>query len=162
MLAYPFMKRVTSWPQAVLGLAFAWGGLMGWAAIFGALAAPAFLIYASAIAWTIGYDTIYALQDIRDDAIAGVRSTARLFGDNVRLGVGVMFAGAVALAEGAVLTAHVHWIAQVGVVAFAAHLVWQIGAIKPDDKDRALKLFRANRDAGLLLFAGLAAAALVA
>ena len=90
VLAYPFMKRVTSWPQAVLGLAFAWGGLMGWAAVFGALAAPAFLVYAAAIFWTIGYDTIYALQDIREDAIAGVRSTARLFGDHVRIGVGAI------------------------------------------------------------------------
>jgi 4-hydroxybenzoate polyprenyltransferase len=159
--AYPFMKRITSWPQAVLGLAFAWGGLMGWACVFGRLDAPALLVYASAILWTIGYDTIYALQDIRDDAIVGVRSTARLFGDNVRIGVGVMYAGAVACAEAAVLTAHVHWVAQIGVAAFAAHLAWQVSAIAPD-KDRALRLFRANRDAGLLLFAGLAAAALVA
>jgi 4-hydroxybenzoate polyprenyltransferase len=160
--AYPFMKRITSWPQAVLGLAFAWGGLMGWAAVFGALALPAVLVYASAIVWTIGYDTIYALQDIRDDAIAGVRSTARLFGDNVRAGVAFMYALAVALAEAAVLTSHVHWIAQAGVVAFAAHLAWQVSAIRADDKHRALKLFRANRDAGLLLFAGLAAAGFAA
>ncbi|MDE2364375.1 MAG: 4-hydroxybenzoate octaprenyltransferase [Hyphomicrobiales bacterium] len=160
VLAYPFMKRITSWPQAVLGLAFAWGALMGWAAVFGSLAPPAFLLYGSAILWTIGYDTIYALQDIRDDAIAGVRSTARLFGDNVRVGVGAMYAGAAALAEAAVLAAHVHWSAQVGVIAFAAHLAWQVSAIRQDDKACALKLFRANRDAGFLLFAGLAAAAL--
>ena len=162
VLAYPFMKRVTSWPQAVLGLAFAWGGLMGWACIFGRLDAPAVLVYASAIFWTIGYDTIYALQDIRDDAIAGVRSTARLFGDNVRFGVGAMYAIAVLLAEGAVLTSHVHWIAQAGVIAFAAHLAWQVATIRADDKTRALTLFRANRDAGLLLFAGFAATALAA
>ena len=159
--AYPFMQRITSWPQAVLGLAFAWGGLVGWAAVFGSLALPAFLVYASAIAWTIGYDTIYALQDIRDDAIAGVRSTARLFGDNVRTGVAIMYAIAVALAEAAVLSAHVHWISQAGVAAFAAHLAWQASAVRQHDRHAALKLFRANRDAGLLLFAGLAAAALV-
>mgnify|MGYP000884920553 CR=1 FL=1 len=161
VLAYPFMKRVTSWPQAVLGLAFAWGGLMGWAAAFGSLSAPAFLVYAAAIVWTIGYDTIYALQDIRDDAIAGVRSTARLFGDHVRAAVGAMYAAAVALSAAAVHVAGVSPIAYAGVAAFAAHLAWQVATIEPGDKDRALKLFRSNRDAGLLLFAGYLAAALV-
>ncbi len=162
VLAYPFMKRVTSWPQAVLGLAFGWGGLMGWAAIFGAIALPAVLVYASAILWTIGYDTIYALQDIKDDSIAGVRSTARLFGDHVRIAVGALYAGAAALAESAVLTAHVPAWAQLGVAAFAAHLAWQVVSICPDDKIRALRLFRSNRDAGLLLFAGFLAAAIAA
>lgn len=162
VLAYPFMKRVTSWPQAVLGLAFGWGGLMGWAAIFGAIALPAVLVYASAILWTIGYDTIYALQDIKDDSIAGVRSTARLFGDHVRIAVGALYASAVALAESAVLTAHVPAWAQLGVGAFAAHLAWQVMSIRPDDKIRALRLFRSNRDAGLLLFAGFLAAAFAA
>ncbi|MFV0280633.1 MAG: 4-hydroxybenzoate octaprenyltransferase [Rhodoblastus sp.] len=162
VLAYPFMKRVTSWPQAVLGLAFAWGGLMGWAAVFGALAPPALLVYAAAIVWTIGYDTIYALQDIRDDAIAGVRSTARLFGDHVRAAVGLMYALSVAFSALAVYLAGVSPIAYVGVAAFAAHLAWQVAKIAPGDKDRALGLFRANRDAGLLLFAGYLAAAFAA
>ena len=157
--AYPFMKRITSWPQAVLGLAFAWGGLMGWAAIFGSLALPALLVYAAAIFWTIGYDTIYALQDIRDDAIAGVRSTARLFGEHVRGAVGLMYAVATMLSALAVHLAGVSPLAYAGVVAFAAHCAWQVLRIDPDDKDRALKLFRANRDAGLLLFAGYLAAA---
>lgn len=161
VLAYPFMKRVTSWPQAVLGLAFAWGGLMGWAAVFGALALPAFLVYAAAIFWTIGYDTIYALQDIRDDAIAGVRSTARLFGASVRPAVGLMYALSVALAAAAVFASGVSPIAYAGVAAYAAHLAWQVASIAPGDKDRALRLFRSNRDAGLLLFAGLLAAALL-
>ena len=159
VIAYPFMKRITSWPQAVLGLAFAWGGLMGWAAIFGSLALPALLVYAAAIFWTIGYDTIYALQDIRDDAIAGVRSTARLFGEHVRGAVGLMYAVATMLSALAVHLAGVSPLAYAGVVAFAAHCAWQVLRIDPDDKDRALKLFRANRDAGLLLFAGYLAAA---
>ncbi len=161
VLAYPFMKRVTSWPQAALGLAFAWGGLMGWAAIFGSLAAPAFLVYAAAIFWTIGYDTIYALQDIRDDAIAGVRSTARLFGDHVKAAVGLMYAAAVGLSALAVHLAGVSPLAYAGVAAFATHLAWQTATIDPQDKDRALLLFRSNRNAGLLLFAGYLAAALV-
>ena len=88
---YPFAKRFTSWPQAVLGLAFAWGGLIGWIAITGHLQAPALLLYAAAIAWTIGYDTIYAVQDQRDDPAAGVLSTARLFESRVKLGVGLFF-----------------------------------------------------------------------
>ena len=89
---YPMMKRVTSWPQAALGLAFSWGALMGWSATFASLALAPILLYASAFAWTIGYDTIYALQDARDDAIVGIRSTARLFGSRVKLGVGVFYA----------------------------------------------------------------------
>jgi 4-hydroxybenzoate polyprenyltransferase len=153
---YPFMKRITSWPQAVLGLAFAWGGLMGWAAIMGSLAWPAFLIYAAAILWTMGYDTIYALQDIRDDSIIGVRSTARLFGASVRPAIGLLFVGAVMLAEAALLTAKLGVLAQLGLLAFATHLVWQVQTVDPGDQQRPLMLFRSNRDAGLLLFAGIA------
>ncbi|MBV8850380.1 MAG: 4-hydroxybenzoate octaprenyltransferase [Methylobacteriaceae bacterium] len=162
VVIYPFMKRTTSWPQAALGLAFAWGGLMGWAAIMGSLAWPAFLIYAAAILWTIGYDTIYALQDIRDDSIIGVRSTARLFGASVRPAVAMLFAGAILLTEAALLTARVGPLAQLGLLAFAAHLMWQVRAIDPDDQRKALLLFRSNRDAGLLLFAGIALDGLVA
>jgi 4-hydroxybenzoate polyprenyltransferase len=153
---YPFMKRITSWPQAVLGLAFAWGGLMGWAGIMGSLAWPAFLIYAAAILWTMGYDTIYALQDIRDDSIIGVRSTARLFGASVRPAVALLFAGAVVFAEASLLTAKVGLLAQLGLLAFAAHLLWQVRTVDAKDQKRALMLFRSNRDAGLLLFAGIA------
>jgi 4-hydroxybenzoate polyprenyltransferase len=162
VVVYPYMKRITSWPQAVLGLAFAWGGLMGWAAIMGSLAAPAFLIYGAAILWTMGYDTIYALQDIRDDSIIGVRSTARLFGARVRLAVGLFFFGAVILAAAALITARVGLLSQIGLLAFAAHLGWQVWAIDPDDQRKALMLFRSNRDAGLLLFAGIALDGVVA
>ncbi len=154
--AYPFMKRITFWPQAVLGLAFAYGGLMGWACAMGSLSLPAVLIYGAAIAWTIAYDTIYALQDARDDAIVGVRSTARLFAGRVRLGVSLFYAGAVALAAWAVMLVGGGMAAWLGVAAFAAHLIWQVRMIDPASPPRALMLFRSNRDAGLILFAGLA------
>lgn len=153
---YPFAKRFTFWPQAVLGLAFAWGGLMGWAAAFGSLAAPAYFIYASAIFWTIGYDTIYALQDARDDAIVGVRSTARLFGDNVRLGVGVFYALAAAAAAAAITLVGGGLFAYAGLAGFVAHMAWQLAVVRVGDPPLALKLFRSNRDAGLILFAGVA------
>ena len=154
--AYPFMKRITFWPQAVLGLAFAYGGLMGWAAAFGSLALPAFAIYACAILWTIGYDTIYALQDARDDAIAGVRSTARLFAANVRSGVSLFYLMAVLAGALAVHAAGGHILAWAGLCGFSLHLSWQIRSIDPEDPARALMLFRSNRNAGLILFAGLA------
>lgn len=159
--AYPFAKRVTSWPQLVLGFAFAWGGLVGWSAQTGALAPPALLIYAAAIAWTIGYDTIYALQDARDDPAAGIKSTARLFGTHVRLAVGLLYVAAVLLAEAALAAGGVAGapLAQLGVAGFALHLGWQVAALAPADPARALRLFRANRDAGLILFAGFALAA---
>ncbi len=154
--AYPFMKRITFWPQAVLGLAFAYGGLMGWAAAMGSLAWPAVLIYASAIAWTIAYDTIYALQDARDDAIVGVRSTARLFATHVRRGVSVFYAASVLLAAAAVMLVGGGLWAWAGIAAFSVHLAWQVAMIDPTSPERSLRLFRSNRDAGLLLFAGFA------
>ena len=153
--AYPFMKRITSWPQAVLGLAFAYGGLMGWAAAMGGLSTPAWLIYGAAIAWTVAYDTIYALQDARDDAIVGVRSTARLFGGRVRLGVAGFYGAAVVMALTAVALVGGGIFALAGVAGFALHLVWQVAMIDPASTERSLRLFRANRDAGLILFAGL-------
>ncbi len=153
--AYPFMKRVTSWPQAVLGLAFAYGGLMGWAAAMGSLAWPAWLIYGAAIAWTVAYDTIYALQDARDDAIVGVRSTARLFGGRVRLGVAGFYGAAVAMALTGVALAGGGALAYAGVAGFALHLIWQVAMIDPASTARSLRLFRSNRDAGLILFVGL-------
>lgn len=153
---YPLMKRVTAWPQAVLGLAFSWGALMGWAAVYGSLAAPALLLYASAFCWTIGYDTIYALQDARDDAIVGIRSTARLFGAQVRRGVAVFYLGAALLAELAVFSAGGRIIAQLGMCGYCLHLAWQLRRIDGATPATALRLFRSNRDAGLILFAGLA------
>jgi len=156
VLVYPFMKRLTSWPQAVLGLAFAWGGLMGWAAAFADLAWPALLIYSCAVLWTIGYDTIYALQDARDDAIVGIRSTARLFKGRVALAVGVLYAACLLLAAAALWSSRSGPFAILGLVGFGLHLFWQVRQIPGHDTAVALKLFRSNREAGLILFAGLA------
>ncbi|MGP0060299.1 MAG: 4-hydroxybenzoate octaprenyltransferase [Beijerinckiaceae bacterium] len=164
---YPFMKRVTSWPQAVLGLAFAWGGLMGWAAIYGSLAMPAYLVYCGAIAWTIGYDTIYALQDVRDDSIIGVKSTARLFGEKVVPWVTLFYAVTILCIGAAVLlSGAAGFFALAGFAGFVLHLAWQVLSLKrgldrqPVVTALALRLFRSNREAGLILFAGLAAEAL--
>ena len=153
---YPLMKRVTSWPQAALGLAFSWGALMGWAATFASLALAPVLLYASAFTWTIGYDTIYALQDTRDDAIVGIRSTARLFGSRVTLGVGAFYAATAALTLAAIEAVGGGAIALIGWVAFCAHLAWQTPHVEGADAPTALRLFRSNRDAGLILFAGIA------
>ncbi len=153
---YPLTKRVTSWPQAALGLAFSWGALMGWSARFGALGAPALLLYAAAFCWTIGYDTIYALQDARDDAIVGIKSTARLFGRHARLGVGAFYLLTALLAQGALLAAGAGLVAELGWAAFAAHLAWQVSKVEGASEATALTLFRSNRDAGLLLFLGFA------
>ena len=153
---YPLTKRVTSWPQAALGLAFSWGALMGWSARFGALGAPALLLYAAAFCWTIGYDTIYALQDARDDAIVGIRSTARLFGARVRLGVGLFYLGAALLAQAALLTAGGGVVAQIGLCCYCLHLAWQLCWVEGATPPTALALFRSNLYAGLILFAGFA------
>jgi 4-hydroxybenzoate polyprenyltransferase len=152
---YPFMKRITSWPQAILGLAFAYGGLMGWAAYFGSLAWPALFIYLSAIAWTMGYDTIYALQDARDDAIVGVRSTARLFASHVPQALMCLYGLTFICAGAALVLAHAGMASFFGLGLFVAHLIWQIRVLKLDDTQNALMLFRCNKYAGLLFFAGL-------
>ncbi len=153
---YPFMKRITNWPQFVLGLAFAWGALVGWSATAGSLAWPAVALYAGAILWTMGYDTIYALQDVADDAAAGIGSTALQFGRHVRGGVATLYALALAAVGAALAGVGVGAWAWLGLVAFAVHLGWQVVSLRPDDTANALTLFRSNRDAGLLLFAGLA------
>jgi 4-hydroxybenzoate polyprenyltransferase len=153
---YPFAKRVTFWPQFVLGLAFSWGALMGWAAVFGRLDLPALVLYAGSIAWVIGYDTIYAHQDREDDAVIGVRSTARLFGLETKTALAIFYTGAVALVTIGILLCGGGVVAYAGVLAFAGHLAWQIRKIDVNDPELCLRLFRSNRDAGLLLFIGLA------
>ncbi len=158
--AYPFMKRITWWPQAWLGLTFNWGALVGFAAAAGRLEAPAGLLYAAGVAWTLGYDTIYALQDLEDDALAGVKSSARRLGGGVRAGVAAFYAAAGALALVAALASGGRAGPLAGALLFSAHLGWQAARLRPRDPARALALFRSNRDAGLLLFAGLALAAL--
>jgi 4-hydroxybenzoate polyprenyltransferase len=154
---YPLMKRVTSWPQAVLGLAFSWGALLGWSASFGRLDGPALALYAASVCWTVGYDTVYAQQDARDDAIVGIRSTARLFGAQARTGVAAFYAATAALAQIAILGAGGGVFAEAGWLAFAGHLAWQVRRIDGASPATALMLFRSNRDSALLLFAGLAA-----
>jgi 4-hydroxybenzoate polyprenyltransferase len=153
---YPFAKRVTFWPQFVLGLAFSWGALMGWAAVFGRLDPPAFILYAGSILWVIGYDTIYAHQDREDDAVVGVRSTARLFGFETKTALTVLYTGATVLITVSTLMSGGGLIALVGILAFASHLVWQVRRLDVNDAALCLALFRSNRDAGLLLFSGLA------
>jgi 4-hydroxybenzoate polyprenyltransferase len=154
---YPFMKRISSWPQAVLGAAFAWGALIGWAAALGSLASAPLWLYLGAVFWTIGYDTIYAVQDVEDDALAGIGSTARAFGEHLRLGVGSLYALAVMCIEAALRAAGAGSPAQGGLLLFASHLAWQATRVEPGNGALALRLFRSNRDAGLMLFAGLAA-----
>src|SRR3982075_2625651 len=152
---YPFMKRITWWPQVVLGLAFSWGALMGFAVTLGRIDATALLLYAGSIAWVIGYDTIYAHQDAEDDALIGIKSTALLFGARTRPALMVFYAAAVVLIGAALVLAGARWPAGIGLAAFTGHLVWQIRRLEINDPALCLRIFRSNRDAGLLLFAGL-------
>ncbi len=157
VLVYPLMKRVTWWPQFVLGLAFNWGALMGWAAAFGSLSWAPLALYVGGIAWTIGYDTIYAHQDIADDELIGVHSTARLFGGRTREMISLFFALATVLFGLAFWFAGAGWPAWAGLAIGAGHMVWQVVTFRYDDPARCLMLFRANRDYGWILFAGLMA-----
>ena len=152
---YPFMKRITWWPQIVLGLAFSWGALMGFAVTLGRVDATALLLYAGSIAWVIGYDTIYAHQDAEDDALIGIKSTALLFGARTRPALMVFYGLAAVLIGTAVALAGARWPAWIGLAAFAGHLIWQIARLEISDPVLCLRLFKSNRDAGLLLFAGL-------
>src|SRR6202035_130402 len=158
---YPFMKRITWWPQVVLGLAFSWGALMGFAVTLGRIDAAALFLYAGSIAWVIGYDTIYAHQDAEDDALIGVKSTARLFGERTHQALIAFYALAVVLIGVALRLAGVRWPAWIGLAAFAAHLAWQIARLEIGDPALCLRIFKSNRDAGLLLFAGLLADAVM-
>jgi 4-hydroxybenzoate polyprenyltransferase len=158
---YPFMKRVTNWPQLFLGLAFSWGALMGWAAAFGRLDWPAVALYAGGILWTIGYDTIYAHQDKEDDALVGVHSTARLFGDWTKPALAALYGGATALFALALFGADAGPAAFLGLALGLGHLVWQIVRLDIDDPDQCLKLFRSNTSYGWIVFAGLVLEAMV-
>jgi len=154
--AYPLMKRITWWPQAWLGLTFNWGVLVGYAAVQGSIGLEAILLYASCVAWTIGYDTIYAMQDVEDDALVGVRSTARLFGDKATgwirffYGAAAFLAGAAALAAGNTL-----WFVAL-FAPYAVHLFGQLRLLKPCDPVSALAVFRSNKITGILLVAAYA------
>jgi 4-hydroxybenzoate polyprenyltransferase len=158
---YPFMKRITWWPQIVLGLAFSWGALMGFAVTLGRIDATALSLYLGSIAWVIGYDTIYAHQDAEDDALIGIKSTALLFGARTRSALIVFYGLAVVLIGVALMLAGARWLAWIGLAAFAAHLVWQIRRLQISDPALCLRVFKSNRDAGLLLFFGLLADAVM-
>jgi 4-hydroxybenzoate polyprenyltransferase len=154
---YPLMKRITHWPQAVLGLAFGWGALMGWAAVFGALATPPLLLYASSIAWIIGYDTIYAHQDREDDAMIGVKSTALKFGASTPYWLTGFYAVFWLLLLAAGWMAGAGWPFAIMMLALAWQLTWQIRSLDIRDAANCLERFRSNHQAGALVFAGLIA-----
>jgi len=158
---YPFMKRITWWPQVVLGLAFSWGALMGFAVTLGRIDAAALALYAGSIAWVIGYDTIYAHQDAEDDALIGIKSTALLFGARTHQALTAFYGLAIALIGLALALAGARWPAWIGLAAFATHLIWQIRRLEISDPALCLRIFKSNRDAGLLLFAGLLADAVM-
>lgn len=152
VVIYPFMKRITYWPQIFLGLAFSWGALMGWPATFGRLDWPAIVLYAGSILWVIGYDTIYAHQDRDDDLLIGLKSTALLFGERTATMLATFYAGAIVLIAAAGFMASGGIVFTIGIVAFAAHLAWQVTRLDIDDPAHCLMLFKSNRDAGLILF----------
>lgn len=155
--AYPFMKRITWWPQAWLGLTFNWGALLGFAAVTGTVRWSAVLLYAGGVAWTLGYDTIYAVQDLEDDALAGVKSSARRLGERAPLAVFAFYVAAFALAVAAACVGGLGPLFLPFAGIYAIHLSRQAKALRIDDPKGALRLFKSNRDAGLILFAGLAA-----
>jgi 4-hydroxybenzoate polyprenyltransferase len=151
--AYPFMKRITWWPQAWLGLTFNWGALVGFAAQTGKIDASDGLLYAGLFFWTLGYDTIYALQDKDDDALIGVKSTARLFGARAKDWVLGFYAVAFFLVLASGFAAHAGWPFGFAMVAAGGHLLWQAHNLRIDDPEDCLKLFRANRETGALIAA---------
>lgn len=149
---YPFMKRITWWPQAWLGLAFSWGALVSWVAVIGEISPPVLWLYLGSCAWVIGYDTIYAVQDIEDDALAGVKSTARAWGTHVRAGVGICYGVAFICWTTALLMVHAEGWITVTLLPTAAHLAWQWVRFDPNNGAMALAQFRSNRYTGLLVF----------
>jgi len=160
--AYPFMKRITWWPQAWLGLVFSWGALVGWPAVTGQFALAPLLLWFGSIAWVVGYDTLYAIQDKEDDALVGVKSSALRLGAKARLGIGICYAIAVLLWSGAIWLVRPDWLALVALAPAAIHLASQVLRADADDGELALALFRSNRTCGLLVFLGMLAVGLSA
>jgi 4-hydroxybenzoate polyprenyltransferase len=155
---YPFAKRVTYWPQAVLGLTFNWGALVGWTAVADGIDWPAIMLYLAGVAWTLGYDTIYAHQDKTDDLIVGVKSTALLFGPLTPYWLSFFYAATVILLALAGFSAGLHsWPFAIGIGIVAAHFAWQVLTLKTEQPDDCLTKFRSNRLAGLLVFAAIVA-----
>jgi 4-hydroxybenzoate polyprenyltransferase len=152
---YPFAKRVSNWPQAVLGLAFNWGALLGWTAVLAQLDWPAVILYAGAVAWTIGYDTIYAHQDREDDDLIGVKSTALKFGHATKPWLALFYGFALVAITAAGVMAGAGFFFLLGMILAAAHLVWQVTSLDIDDTENCLVRFRSNRDFGLIVFAAI-------
>jgi 4-hydroxybenzoate polyprenyltransferase len=152
---YPFMKRITNWPQFVLGLAFNWGALVGWAATHGALSAAPIFLYVAGIMWTLAYDTIYAHQDKEDDVLIGVKSTALLFGDETRKWLSGFFVTALVLLALSLHHAEARLVAYGGLGLAALHALWQLKSFDHQNSAGCLKLFKSNRTFGLLFLAGL-------
>ncbi|HEY4070438.1 MAG TPA: 4-hydroxybenzoate octaprenyltransferase [Sphingomicrobium sp.] len=149
--AYPFMKRITWWPQAWLGIVFSWGALVGWPAVIGSLSWTTFLLWFGSIAWVVGYDTLYAIQDIEDDALVGVKSSARRLGDKAPLGIALFYVIALLFWCAAVWSVRPDWLAVLALIPAALHLANQALRADPADGELALKLFRSNRSCGLLV-----------
>jgi 4-hydroxybenzoate polyprenyltransferase len=150
--AYPFMKRITWWPQAWLGLVFSWGALVGWPAVTDELALTPLLLWLGSIFWVVGYDTLYAIQDIEDDELVGVKSSARAMGDKAKFGVGICYSLAIAGWSAAIWSVRPDWLALLALLPAAIHLVQQVARIEPRDGAGSLALFRSNRFTGLLVF----------
>ena len=153
--AYPFMKRITWWPQAWLGLVFSWGALVGWPAVTGSFALPPLLLWFGSISWVVGYDTLYAIQDKEDDALVGVKSSARRLGERARTGIAIFYAISLLLMGAAIWSVRPEWLALLALFPAALHLSWQVASVDPNDGDLALRLFRSNRVFGLLVFLGM-------
>ncbi len=158
---YPFMKRLTYWPQLVLGLAFNWGALMGWAAVRGSLDWAPVLLYAGSVLWTIGYDTIYAHQDTEDDLMLGLKSTALTFGPDTPFWVGSFYVGALLLWIAAGFLAGTHLVFFFGVALVGLQMAWQVSTLDINDPENCLRRFRANRDVGAAIFLALLADTLI-
>lgn len=151
VFVYPFCKRWTYWPQAVLGLTFNWGALVGWAAVTGEVGLPAICIYFAGLFWTLGYDTIYAHQDKEDDELIGIKSAALRLGDKTRPAICIFYGLALGLITLGGTLAGLNWLFYIGLLAPAAHLLWQILKLDIHNPTICLKLFKANRWFGWLL-----------
>jgi 4-hydroxybenzoate polyprenyltransferase len=158
--AYPFMKRITWWPQAWLGIVFSWGALVGWPAVTGQLSLTTFLLWLGSISWVVGYDTLYAIQDIEDDALVGVKSSARRLGSSAPLGIALFYLAAILLWGASIWSVRPDWLALLALLPAALHLANQALRVDPRDGELALKLFRSNRTCGFLVFLGMLAVGL--
>ncbi len=154
---YPYMKRITYWPQAVLGLAFNWGALLGWAAVRGDIEAPAGILFVAGVLWTMGYDTIYAHQDKEDDKLIGVKSTALRFGENTGNWLILFYSGTIGLLAYSGYLVELSWAFYVGLGFAAVHLVWQVMTLDIDDVKGCLQRFKSNKNFGLIIFAAIVA-----